>query len=493
MASHVSEAAASLGLLTVVAAWVIDGPSGPVERPVALVAFGVLCVRLLAAALVDLTRTPDATNAPDQLLSQAKYDKGLAQTTAREVAYMPFAGTPLPPATKVPTPVQISVADKLDTTLCVFDFIPMQYHAAIRLNKHIDVGNVDVTKWFQAAIDFVGQNGGPGQSPMSSLVIDIPAGRFYVSNLKLAHGITLRGQAIQSTMLCPVPGTTGSWLKNYTTGPPSGRGNAGKISIERMRLGGGGEKGITVGIDLEGGDGGWGDYSDLRDIQLSGLPNATGIRLQTNVSVMYNVWTEQTHHGILNIDESPGSSCLFAFGCGAMAFTGVGITLQNGDYWCGVEIEAPLDGSTPVEIYGSATINGIMIGLPNSGRCHYKTLIKVDSSPSQPWGLPGGWHGGPGGGSNPGVRASHGWCVSGLDIDNTSARSSNTWENIITVDGKAVDPSWCNTSSLTVMDSLRFGQTTSSQLISQPNSLCVDPTTKKLCFTDSQGTTHALY
>ena len=91
-----------------------------------------------------------------------------------------------------------------------------------------------------------------------------------------------------------------------------------------------------------------------------------------------------------------------AFGCGAMAFNGIGIKLQLADYWCdiiisqpltnpsdllpplppscrddtvslpcarsGVEIEAPLDGSTPVEIHGAATIDGILIGPPNSVR-----------------------------------------------------------------------------------------------------------------------------
>ena len=220
-----SEAAASLGLLAVVAVWAFRGPeSGPVESPVALVALGVLCARVLAAAVADLTRPAPAADLakPQWRLSELEDARAPTPTTARSIAYTPFAVTPLPPGTRAPTPATISVADKLDTSLSVFDFIPIKYHAAIRLNKRIDAGNVDVTQWFQAAIDFVGQNGGPGQTPLVSLVINVPAGRFYVSNILLAHGITLRGQAIQSTMLCPVPGTKGSWLKNYTSGPPSG-------------------------------------------------------------------------------------------------------------------------------------------------------------------------------------------------------------------------------------------------------------------------------
>ena len=102
-----------------------------------------------------------------------------------------------------------------------------------------------------------------------------------------------------------------------------------------LRTSAGGELGITAGIDLGGGDGGWGDYSDLRDLEVSGLPNAVGIKLQVNVSVLYNCWTEQTKDGILNANEGPGASCLMAFGCGVMAFTGIGIKLQIADYWSG--------------------------------------------------------------------------------------------------------------------------------------------------------------
>eukprot|EP01050_Picozoa_sp_SAG11_P008098 SAG11_NODE_697_length_7684_cov_8.250231_4_plen_450_part_00 len=298
---------------------------------------------------------------------------------------------------------------------------------------------------------------------MSSLVINVPAGRFYVSNIMLAHGITLRGQAIQSTMFNPVPGTTGSWFMNPRTGPPNGHGNAGKISIERMRLdgccpgtnpnpdGSMGLKSISAGIDLGGGDGGWGDYSDLRDIEVSNLPNATAVKLQVNVSVLYNVWTESTRNGIINADEGPGASCLMAFGCGVMAFTGTGIKLQNADCWVGVEIEAPLDGSTPVEMYGSSSIDGILIGPPNSGKAHFETFIKVDASPASAWGLPaqpGGWHGGNRGGNDPAVRASRGWSVNGLVIDNSSTRADNTWNNVITVNGKGVEASWSSACTL---------------------------------------------
>jgi hypothetical protein len=291
--STLSETAASLGLCAVVASWLLGG--GPVDGPVALAALAVLCVRLLAAAAADLMAAASIPGDDIEDLPPLTVHKNHVDTPpvdAAAVSYTALATTPIPPGTRPPTSALITtVADKLDANLSVFDFIPLKYHAGIRLNKRYKAGNVDVTKWFQTAIDFVGQNGGPGQNPLVAGVMNIPAGRFYVSNIKLAHGITLRGQAIQSTMICPVPGTKGSWLKNYTTGPPSGHGNAGKISIERIRFGGGGEPGITAAIDLEGGDGGWGDYSDLRDIQLSGFPNAIGIKLQVNVSVMYNVST----------------------------------------------------------------------------------------------------------------------------------------------------------------------------------------------------------
>ena len=48
-------------------------------------------------------------------------------------------------------------------------------------------------------------------------------------------------------------------------------------------------------------------------MEVSGLPNAVGIKLQVNVSVLYNCWTEQTKDGILNANEGPGASSLLAF------------------------------------------------------------------------------------------------------------------------------------------------------------------------------------
>ena len=245
--SAVSEAAASLGLCAVVWAWLVGGP---VDGPVGLLALGVLCVRLLAAAAADLRvvgEQRDVESAlplpPSKRLGRGGGGAGGGQRQpgpdAAAVPYRFMAGTPLPPGTRVPSPAPITVADKLDTRMSVFDFIPLKLQAGIRLNKRLGAGNVDVTQWFQAAINFVGQNAGPGQTPLSPLIVDVPAGRYYVGNLLIAHGIVLRGQAIQSTMLCAVPGTKGSWLQNPRTGPPGGHGNAGKISIEKIHFYGG--------------------------------------------------------------------------------------------------------------------------------------------------------------------------------------------------------------------------------------------------------------
>ena len=73
-----------------------------------------------------------------------------------------------------------------------------------------------------------------------------------------------------------------------------------------------GEPGITAGIDLGTPPGQeWGTYSYLQNLEISHLPNAIGVKLQVNVSVMINVWTEQTHDGILNHN---GGCNLMAFG-----------------------------------------------------------------------------------------------------------------------------------------------------------------------------------
>jgi hypothetical protein len=140
-------------------------------------------------------------------------------------------------------------------------------------------------------------------------------------------------------------------------------------------------------------------------------------------------------------------------------------------------------------IQGAATIDGILIGPPNSlvnGKgSHYETLIKVGLNAAGPWGLPGGWHGG-----KP-AHASNGWSVNGLVVDNSGGWG--TWDNTITVDGKGLDPSFSNTSSLTVSESMRFGDTMPLKYIPDSNALYIDPTSKKLCFRDGKGAVHPLY
>ena len=108
-----------------------------------------------------------------------------------------------------------------------------------------------------------------------------------------------------------------------------------------------------------------------------------------------------------------------------MAFSGVGILLQVADYWSGVEIEAPLDGSTPVEMHGPATIDGVLIGPPNSIKCHYKQLIKIDATAAGPF-APPGWRGG-----EP-ARATNGWSVNGLVIDNSHGLGLGTTPSLST-------------------------------------------------------------
>eukprot|EP01051_Picozoa_sp_SAG22_P001377 SAG22_NODE_53_length_24242_cov_158.884231_17_plen_236_part_00 len=210
----------------------------------------------------------------------------------------------------------------------MLDFVPTQYHNAIRTNKQLGEGNVDVTKYFQAAIDFTDFQLTPAAGGCN-IAIHIPAGRYYVGNLLLHDSLMLKGEHLHATMFCPVKGTKGKWLTNRAKTPTSS-GNAGKISITDIRFDGNGCPGITAAIALGtvgGGNAEWGTYSYMQNIEVSNFPNAVGVRLGVNVSVMYNVWTEGTHDGIWNDD---GGCCLMAFGCGVMAFQGVGIKLQVG-------------------------------------------------------------------------------------------------------------------------------------------------------------------
>eukprot|EP01052_Picozoa_sp_SAG31_P023462 SAG31_NODE_1936_length_6871_cov_3.385854_2_plen_139_part_00 len=121
-------------------------------------------------------------------------------------------------------------------------------------------------------------------------MLHIPYGRYYVGNLVLHDSLFLKGEHVNSTMLCPMPGTKGSWLKNA--------GNAGKISIMDIRFDGGqhspASAGITAAIDLGttgGGNAEWGTYSYMTNVYVSNFVNGVGIKLAVNVSVLFNVWT----------------------------------------------------------------------------------------------------------------------------------------------------------------------------------------------------------
>ena len=97
-----------------------------------------------------------------------------------------------------PSPLTRDVADKLDDFVSVLDFIPKSQHSAIRDGLHLDQGNQDVTKYVQAALDFVGCNTtkpriGPiaTRSPGS---IHFPGGLYFVSNLHVNASMKICGE-----------------------------------------------------------------------------------------------------------------------------------------------------------------------------------------------------------------------------------------------------------------------------------------------------------
>jgi hypothetical protein len=200
---------------------------------------------------------------------------------------------------------------------------------------------------------------------------------------------------------------------------------------------------------------------------------------------MYNVWSMATHDGILNLD---GGVALFAFGCGAMEFAGTGIMLQQSDYWCGVEIEAPAQGSTPVLLQGPATIDGILISLDNGNPTQFESLIKVAMK---------------------GVYSVNGsgWSVSGISV--LASHAMGHYKQLIEVvdingapepAGAALipTPSGFNMCSDMALDQwLCLGGGVARRKgggASVPNgALFVDPTTGKLAFKDAKGVVHALY
>jgi hypothetical protein len=316
------------------------------EDVVALVAFAVLCVRALATDRYQQQNNSQPSAPPP--------------VEARTVSYSPFRGSVVAPG-GAPLPAARNVADKLDDTISVMDFIPQRLHAAIRSSTHLKQGNADVTQYVQAALDFVGCNTTkPRIGPVatrSAGSVHFPGGLYYISNLHINASMKLAGEFLDNTTLYAVPGTKGPMLQD--------KGDAAKVTIQDLMIHGGDEPGVTAGIQLglfTGKPGGspWGTYAYLTNIESRNIPKGCGIRLKVNVCTMYNVWTAGTQDGILNMS---GGVALFAFGCGAAGFTRVGIQLQQSDYWCGVEMEAPENGAIPVLLQGPATIDGIIISL----------------------------------------------------------------------------------------------------------------------------------
>jgi hypothetical protein len=290
----------------------------------------------------------------------------------------------------------------------------------------------------------------------------------------------LCGEYLCNTTLFARPGTTGPMLQD--------KGDAAKITVQDMEIDGGGEVGVTAGIQLglfTGQPGGspWGTYAYLTNVKSRNIPTGCGIRLKVNVCTMYNVWTMSTHDGILNLD---GGIALFAFGCGAMEFTGTGIMLQQSDYWCGVEIEAPAQGSQPVLLRGPATIDGIIISLDNGNPTQFDSLIKVAMKGTY---------------SVNGV----GWSVSGITVlaEHGKGKYGQLIEVVDTsteVVGSAAMPTpggfnMCSDMALDQWLCLGGGVARlKGGVASVPSgALYVDPTTSKLRYKDAKGVVHALY
>ena len=280
---------AVLGLAAVVVAWLLRPQSvvssslqhdltavpttALIQDAVAVMAFGVLCIRVLLCGQQQVSPVRSGPGPP---------------TAADAVSYAPFRGTTVVPG-GAPLPGPRSVADKLDDFVSVLDFIPSNLHAAIRSNQHLKQGNEDITQYVQAALDFVGVNvTKPRVGPIASRsagTLHFPGGLYYISNLRINASVKLQGGYLNNTTLYAVPGTKGPMLQD--------KGDAAKITIQDLEIDGGQEPGVTAGIQMgcfTGKPGGspWGTYAYLQNIMSRGIPNGCGIRLKVNVSTLYN-------------------------------------------------------------------------------------------------------------------------------------------------------------------------------------------------------------
>eukprot|EP01051_Picozoa_sp_SAG22_P000432 SAG22_NODE_11_length_35583_cov_107.128790_32_plen_510_part_00 len=399
-ASH-AEAAAMVGLVVVLVAWMVHplAPPPSAESPqhayahahspskaalidmMAVAAFAALCIRALKGpgSAPHCRRDEGTGSAPGSDPDCRDEGTGLhmrpirAQrllappppADARSISYSPFRGSAVVPG-GAPLPAARSVADRLDDTISVLDFIPQRLHAAILASLHLNQGNEDVTKYIQAALDFVGCNTTkPRVGPIatrSAGSLYFPGGCYFISNLHINASMKIAGEFLDNTTLFAVPGTTGPMLQD--------KGDAAKITIQDIMVHGGDELGVVAGIQLgcftgQPGASPWGTYAYLTNVESRNIPKGAGIRLKVNVCTMvragtappalttaclvvghipslpppgahaahaylarrllptlvvqYNVWTAGTNDGILNLS---GGVALFAFGCGAAGFTG---------------------------------------------------------------------------------------------------------------------------------------------------------------------------
>lgn len=254
-----------------------------------------------------------------------------------------------------------TIHDKFLDTPSLFDFMTAEQIADVRAGTHA----VDCTAAIQAAIDWANTN---------SKALRAYAGGYLCGQITTYPTTTIIGDGRQRTNFWCKSGTTGKWWSDRANG-------AQKLCLFGMAFYGQNETDLTHIAEF--GDTGevYGTEGVLRDLWLRDAPNAHALLLNANVGVFCQITTQTTKYGIEVKGASNHGSDLIC-----VDTTETGIILSSGHFHR-IEVEAPADGSLPVDLHREAHVNGLTVALA-TGR-NVPHVVNIDAAVGDEWSVTG--------------------------------------------------------------------------------------------------------
>lgn len=259
--------------------------------------------------------------------------------------------------------VERTVQGKLRESLSVLDFIPVEYHDAIRGGTSTQ----NVATYIQAALDY------QDTSVAGSFELLFPDGTYCVSGsgtriLEIQNGTKITGQSLEGTQIKVLSGSTATYLLEDN-------GNAAKIEIYNITFSGNDNTALTVGIRLGVRSIQFGTYGCLDNVSVRDMPNATAYELDCNIVACGKLYCLSVANGLVS---NSGGSGLFVEAFYPTDWSGVGATLALADYIGYMEAEAPAsDDAIALYFERGGSIFSFYLAI-GAGR-QMKTPIKINT------------------------------------------------------------------------------------------------------------------